>query len=64
MGDVAGELCAERFHRGGGESYAHLSVQGIEEGVAMQFRVFPFELPLTSSLQPPILWGHFLVGLG
>ena len=57
MGDVAGELCAERFHRGGGESYAHLSVQGIEEGVTMQLRVLPFELPLTTDLQPPMSSG-------
>ena len=57
MGDVAGEVCAKRVHRGGGESYAYLSVQGIEEGVAMQFRVLPFELPLTTGLQPPMSSG-------
>ena len=40
MGNVAGELCAKRFHRGGGESYAYLSAQGIEEGVTMQLRTY------------------------
>ena len=57
MGDVAGELCAKRFHRNGGESYAYLSVQGIEKGVAMQLRVLPFELPLATDLQPPMSSG-------
>ena len=57
MGDVAGGLCARHFHRGGGESYAYLSAQGIEEGVAMPLRVLPFELPLTTDLQPPMSSG-------